>query len=302
MLFRRDGQSIVVHTPAKLNLFLEILAQRADGFHELETLMVSVDIYDTLSFTEEESAEIRLRCFNAGTRQAAVSPADALPAGRENIVVQAAELLRNSAGIERGVRIGLTKRIPSAAGLAGGSSNAAATLIALNRLWKLELSAGELFQLAAQLGSDVGFFLAATPAAICRGRGEEVEPLEMPFSLHFVIAKPASGLSTAVVYRHCRPAVVPRHVNDLADALKRGRFGRAANQLHNALQPPAFDLNDDVKRLADAFSELSVLGHQMSGSGTAYFGMCNNRRQALRAAAELRNRGVGRVFVAQCRP
>ena len=137
MRFRQVGPSLVVHTPAKLNLFLEILGKRKDGYHELETLMVAVDLFDTLTFTEENSNEIRLRCSLAGIRgqgptASHIRPGvdipeerpseDAIPTGPDNLVVKAARLLCEHAGVERGVRIDLTKRIPSAAGLAGGGT------------------------------------------------------------------------------------------------------------------------------------------------------------------------------------
>lgn len=304
MLFRQDGPSLVVHTPAKLNLFLEVLAKRPDGYHELETLMVSVGIYDTLSFTEQEdSDEIRLRCFQAGSRGSTrpLQPAE-VPGGRENLAVRAAHLLKDRAGVGRGVRIDLHKRIPVAAGLAGGSSDAAATLAALNRLWGLNLPAGELQELASQLGSDVSFFLERTSAAVCRGRGEVVEPLRLPLGLYFVIARPRSGLSTAVVFRHCTPAEHPRSVGELVRFLSEGRLGRAAGLMYNALQAPAETLNAELSELKSRFLELTVLSHLMSGSGTAWFGLCANRRQALAAAARLRAMQTAHVFVAQAGP
>ena len=307
MLFRRNGRSLVAHAPAKLNLFLEVLGERSDGYHELETLMVSVGIYDTLSFKPGRSDGIQLRCFNFARRAMTdhTPETDAscypIPAGSDNLVVQAANLLRQHAGVKRGVRINLLKRIPAAAGLAGGSSDAAATLLALNRIWSLKLPAVELQRLAAQLGSDVSFFVTGAPAAICRGRGEIVEPFSIPLALHFVIVRPATGLSTAAVYQHCRPSERPRSVRHLADSLRAGRLGRAARSLHNALQGPAEQLSTEVRRLRTRFSSLSVLGHQMSGSGTAYFGVCAHRRQALSLAARLRAERIGSVFVAQCR-
>ena len=141
MRFRRVGPSLVVHTPAKLNLFLELLGKREDGYHELETLMVAVDLIDTLTFTEEDSNDIRLQCSGLGTGKHGSAPiepdpastdagGEGIPLGSDNLVVKAAQLLREHAGVERGIRIALTKRIPSAAGLAGGSSDAAATLTA----------------------------------------------------------------------------------------------------------------------------------------------------------------------------
>jgi 4-diphosphocytidyl-2-C-methyl-D-erythritol kinase len=293
---------LVVEAPAKVNLFLEILAKRNDGFHELETLMVSVDLYDTLVFMEGQSERVTLRCVDAGSQEGTDFAGEkSFPGGRDNLVVQAARLLREYTGVKNGVRIDLVKRIPVAAGLAGGSSDAAATLMALSRLWNLRLSAVELEQLALQLGSDVGFFLSPSVAAICRGRGEKIEPLCLSDQLHFVIARPPTGLSTAVVFRNCSIPDTPRQVEPLAAALRQGNLGRAVSHLHNGLQLPAEKLNPDVQRLRSIFSQQPVLGHLMSGSGTSYFGLCANRRQAIQVAARLRLQHVGRVFVAQSR-
>ncbi|MBT6155145.1 MAG: 4-(cytidine 5'-diphospho)-2-C-methyl-D-erythritol kinase [Planctomycetaceae bacterium] len=300
-LIRRQ-RSLVVETPAKLNLFLEILAKRADGFHELETLMVSVGLYDTLSFSEEASGQIRLSCFAAGSNCGAkLRAADKLPSDGNNLVVRAARLLRDHTGVSHGVRIELQKRIPAAAGLAGGSSDAAATLMALNRFWNLDLSHGLLTELASQLGSDIPFFLCRSAAAIGRGRGEVIEPVRIPLGLYFVIVCPDDGLSTALVYQHCRPASKPRSVETLVDALESVRLSRAGQLFHNALQSAAEDLNAGVSQLCNRISRQPVLGHMMSGSGTACFGLCENRPQAIRVAARLRAARIGRVFVARCR-
>ncbi len=313
MRFRRVGPSLVVHTPAKLNLFLELLGKREDGYHELETLMVAVDLFDTLTFTEEDSNDIRLQCsgLGAGKRGSASSGAaqasadsdgEGIPVGSDNLVVKAAQLLREHAGVERGVRISLVKRIPSAAGLAGGSSDAAATLMALNRFWNLGLGVLELQRLASHLGSDVAFFVDGTSAAVCHGRGEIIEPLDVPLGLHFVIVRPRTGLSTALVYKHAQVPANKKSVHELAVALRAGRIGVAGRLLHNGLQPPAERLNPEVHRLQTLFSRLPVVGHQMSGSGTAYFGLCDSARHAQSLAGRLRGARVGRVWVAQGRP
>jgi 4-diphosphocytidyl-2-C-methyl-D-erythritol kinase len=318
MRFRRVGPSLVVHTPAKLNLFLELLGKREDGYHELETLMVAVDLVDTLTFTEEDSNDIRLQCSGLGAGKRGSAPGsfaslgaaqasadgdgEGIPVGSDNLVVKAAQLLREHAGVERGVRISLVKRIPSAAGLAGGSSDAAATLMALNRFWNLGLGVLELQRLASHLGSDVAFFVDGTSAAVCHGRGEIIEPLDVPLGLHFVIVRPRTGLSTALVYKHAQVPANKKSVHPLAAALRAGRIGVAGRLLHNGLQPPAERLNPEVKRLQSLFSSLPVLGHQLSGSGTAYFGLCESARQARSLAGRLKGARVGRVWSAQGRP
>jgi len=298
MRIRHTRHSLLVQAPAKLNLFLEVLGKRTDGFHELVTLMTSVRLYDTLRFDDDPSGQITLRCHDALS-------AETVPTGEDNLVVRAARLLQEQAGIPRGATIDLWKRIPSAAGLGGGSSDAAATLSALNRLWELHLSLAELSVLAARLGSDVPFFLGRSTSAICRGRGESIEPVEIPSGLWFVIVRPPSGLSTAEVYSHLQgsrqsnssPGVQTR-VGNLVRHLQRGRWGRAAASLHNSLQVPAEQLSNDVVRLRAEFARQPVCGHLMSGSGSAYFGLCAGRRQARHIAARIRAARIGRVFAA----
>lgn len=304
MRLRRSGQCWVVHTPAKLNLFLEILGKREDGFHELETVMVTVDLYDTLVLTEESTPEISLRCHDAGFAPRMESPpnmgtSEQVPDGRDNLAVRAAELLKAETGVCRGIRIDLFKRIPAAAGLAGGSSDAAAVLFALNRIWQTGLSRDELQRLASRIGSDVGFFLSPCPTAICQGRGEVIRPLSAPLRLHFVIAKPASGLSTAEVFRHCSPEDSPRGSMSLIESLQRGDLNTAGRRIFNSLQPPAEALNTDVREMKAAFTGLSLAGHMMSGSGTAYFGICRHRHEARTVAARLRSLGHSRVYVVE---
>lgn len=298
MLFHEANGSLAVQAPAKLNLFLEILGKRSDGFHELETLMVTVDWYDTL-VVRDQPGPIRLMCRQAGQRSD--DGGSGIPTGDDNLVVRAARLLKESTGHSGGAEIHLVKRIPMAAGLAGGSSDAAATLWALNRTWRTGLTNEELRELAAKLGSDIPFFLADRPAAVCRGRGEQVEPAPLPAGLCFVIARPSGGLSTALVYRHCRPSPHPRTAGDLVRKFQSGRLQDAGSLLHNALQEPAERLSPEVSQLKSLFSQQPVMGHLMSGSGTAYFGLCSHRRQALQIAARLRAAGVPHVAVVQTR-
>src|SRR5438067_3423529 len=159
----RVTDALVVETPAKVNLHLEILARRPDGYHDLETLLVAVSLYDTLEFRPDRSGALTLTCNRPD-----------LSCGPDNLVLKAAAALRRHSGYSGGAAIHLTKVIPMQAGLAGGSSDAAATLSGLNRLWNLGLEKDELARLGAEIGSDVPFFFAA-PAAWCTVRGEIVE-------------------------------------------------------------------------------------------------------------------------------
>lgn len=303
MLFQQhEPTSLIVHAPAKLNLFLEVLGRRADGYHELETLMIAVDLYDTLSFTEISTeapdGAIDFRGAFASRQPQSGIP---LPQDANNLIVKTVQLLKRETGCRRGVQIGLIKRIPLASGLGGGSSDAAATLIALNRLWQLDLTNEELHRLAAQLGSDVNFFLAPSGFAICRGRGELIQPLSFQHHFHFVIARMHEGLSTAQVFAQCKPASIAHSAMHLIDGLQSGNATGAAQYLYNALQPPAEGLKSELGELKAKFNELPVLGHSMSGSGAAYYGWCANRKLAQAAAARLRSRGVPFVVTVQSR-
>lgn len=299
MLFQPSIRSLTVLAPAKLNLFLRVVRRRPDGFHDLETVMTAISIFDTLLFEPIDSPEITLRVVMTAPRNRNSAPAELIPTGPENLVVRAARMLKEYAGTKQGAQITLIKRIPSAAGMGGGSSDAAATLAGLNRLWKLGGSRNELLELAGRLGSDIGFFLGGTSTAVCRGRGELVQPLQLPMGLHFVVARPASGLSTPAVFKHCHPGISDRSVDEFIAALQRPGLGKMVRLLLNDLQSPAELLNDQVRDLRERFAELPVIGHQMSGSGTSYFGICTSARHASTLASRLRAVGVPWVQVAR---
>lgn len=302
MLCRVQTTEVLVAAPAKLNLFLKVLGKRPDGFHELETLMVSVGLYDSLRLTLDPTGTLALKCHDAGPVYPGDPRREMPPADDRNLVLRAAALLRETTGTTQGARLELVKRIPLAAGLAGGSSDAAAALVGLNRLWRLELSDRELHDLAARLGSDVPFFLCSATAAICRGRGEIIEPQRLPLPLHFVIARPRRGLSTAEVFRHCRASQVAWSAAHLSEAFLRGALDRGLRYLHNSLQEPAERLCGEVTTLKSWFARQAFAGHMMSGSGTSYFGVCRSRRQALQLAHRLQATRLGDVFVARSRP
>jgi len=302
MRLRRNGHLWAVETPAKLNLFLEVLGKRSDGFHDLETVMVTFGLFDSLLFEADPSGGLSLTCRTANEAYRSGRDRSDIPAGPENLVLQAAGLLRSVKGCRLGCRIHLLKRIPAAAGLGGGSSDAAATLFALNQIWKLELSRETLMSLGAKLGSDVSFFLAGTSMAVCRGRGEQIEPLFFAPRLHFVIARPAVGLSTPQVFRHCRPEANPRGAARLVHSLRRGDLRDCRTTMFNSLQQPAEQLCPELKPLRESFEKLSLAGHMMSGSGTSWFGVCRHRGEAMRAAARLRASGLSHIYVAGSPP
>src|SRR5262245_21005354 len=242
MWIERYADDAVVWAPAKVNLYLEILGKRADGYHELATLMVAVRLYDTLVFKDEPSGVLELH-----------SSDPALSTGSDNLVMRAAQLLRDHTGCRKGAVMRLVKRIPMAAGLAGGSSDAAATLAGLNRLWRLGLEREDLTALAAQLGSDVPFFFHM-PAAWCTGRGEQVNPLRLGRALELVLVCPPLGLSTAEVYRHAVVPPEPQTGVEIRQAAAAGDIEQIGRRLHNRLQPAAEKL---CPRIAELHARLA---------------------------------------------
>jgi len=289
----RSPSGWVVHAPAKLNLFFEVLAKRDDGFHEIETLVYPINLLDTLYFKEDSSGQIMLGCERvSGVWGPRGSGLGDVPSGAENLAVRAAQLLKRRAAVPNGATLRLVKRIPSAAGLGGGSSDAAASLAAANAAWELGWSQAQLARLSAELGSDVPSFFASGPA-ICRGRGELVEPAADLGMLHFVVVRPPVGLSTAEVYQACRPAAPARRLAPLLDALARGDLAAAGRLLFNRLESAAKKLSPWVNRLGHELARMDCLGHQMTGSGTCYFGLCRHARHARRVAGRLQARGIG---------
>jgi 4-diphosphocytidyl-2-C-methyl-D-erythritol kinase len=299
MHLHRSASGWVVQAPAKLNLFFEVLAKREDGYHEIETLVYPVSLYDTLYFREEPGGEIKLHCERvSGVWGPRGSGLGEVPLGTDNLVVRAAELFRQRAGLPRGASLRLVKRIPSAAGLGGGSSDAAAALAAANAAWGAGWTSARLAQLGAELGSDVPSLFASGPA-VCRGRGEKVRPVAAAGMLHLVVVRPPGGLSTAEVYRACRPAPRPRPLAPLLAALARGDLAAAGRLLFNRLESAAEKLSPWIDRVRREMARLDCLGHAMSGSGTCYFGLCRHARHARRAARRLEARGIGVAFAVQ---
>lgn len=289
MLTECQNGTLVRWAPAKVNLFLEVLGRRPDGYHEIATLLVAVTLYDTLEFKEEAGGETRIETDDPS-----------LPAGPDNLIWRAADALRRHAGRLGGFRVQLRKRIPAAAGLGGGSSDAAATLLALNKLWRLGLSLMELQTIAAEVGSDVPFFVT-DGAAWCTGRGERVEPVAILRPLWLVLACPRSGLSTAEVYKHVRVPENPVVGQDVRRALACGEVDKLAGLLHNQLEAATKELCPEVGAVLDRLARLGVPGRLVSGSGSSTFALCRDRQEAFRVARELSgDAGAGdgpRVFV-----
>ncbi len=238
-----------VPAPAKLNLFLHIVGRRADGYHLLESVFMLIDWCDTLHFD--------LRADSAISREDLTTP---LPA--DDLITRAARALQALSGTTYGVHIGIAKHIPEQAGLGGGSSDAASTLLALNRLWGLGLSLAQLQQVGLQLGADVPFFLNGHNAWVS-GIGEQVTPITLP-PARFVVVKPGDGLQTGRIFSHPalkRDTKTATILDFAADAFD---FG------HNDLQPVAELLCPSVKQAIAWCGERGLNG-RMTGSGSAVF-------------------------------
>ena len=316
MNLRQNESTRTVQAPAKLNLLLEVIGRREDGYHELESLLVPVRLCDSLSFTPRPPLgrgrpgriDLRMRTVRAPRDSVEVTGIPP-PLGAENLVVRALELLRQRSGCAAGAVVDLVKRIPVAAGLGGGSSDAAAALRLGNRGWRLGWNRGRLAALAAELGSDVPFFIGSG-AAICRGRGERVEHLPGVFPLDVVIIKPPEGLDTPLVYRRFDTLVEDgkdryadsseSRLEALVRTLRRGAVTELGQWMGNRLQAAAANLSPWIERVRTACARLDFVGHQLSGSGIAYFGVCRHAQHARRLATILRTRQLGRVYVTRC--
>ncbi len=287
------SKELIREAPAKLNLFFEVLGKRPDGYHEILSLACPVSLCDTLGFLPDSKPEIEF-VFES---ESGFSVTEDIPRGSENLAVRALSLLREKYGITSGGRLRLVKRIPSQAGLGGGSSDAASALSLGNEAWNLGLDCGELAAIGAELGSDVPLFFAEGPV-LCRGRGEIIEPVRDWPRLHFVLLKPPAGLSTAKVYAavgqsHDREI---RAVEPVLEAIRQNDLPLFGTMLFNRLEEAAASIWPDFQQLRDSLRDCDCPAVRMSGSGTTFFGLCRDQAHAETAAAALRGKKLGNVF------
>ena len=260
----RQARSLTLRTSAKVNLVLEVLGKRADGYHELSTVLQAVDLFDRLVLEEDEAFALR-------------TTDPELPTDDANLVVRAARLLREAAGVNRGARIVLEKRIPVAAGLGGGSSDAAATLWGLNHLWRLGWGRERLAGLAAELGADVPFFLGGG-RILATGRGEQLKPLPASPAMSLVLVKPRFPLSTREVYARVPPGLRDdgSRTSRLVRALASRDSSRVAASLYNVLEAVVEPAYPEITRIKQALLSAGALGSVMSGSGPTVLGVARS--------------------------
>jgi len=268
---------------AKVNLTLDVLYKRPDGFHEIETIMQSINWYDVLELSRTDG---EVTFFTESTE---------VPSDQRNLAWRAAVLLKEEAGCCYGAYINLKKFIPVAAGLAGGSADAAAVLIGLNRIWKLGFSRHRLAFIGKNIGSDVPFCVFGG-TALARGRGERITPLKVVPRLSLVLVKPAFGLSTAEVYRKFsgtgpggKRDNVRVDTKGMIRAIESGDSLSVARLLANTLEKTAIQIRPEIALIKKSLLRAGALGAVMSGSGPTVFGIFENHEQAKMAVKKLVN-------------
>jgi 4-diphosphocytidyl-2-C-methyl-D-erythritol kinase len=280
-------ESLVIRAPAKVNLCLKIIKKRADGYHEISTIFQKVGLFDEVSLHKTAAPGISLTVDNPN-----------VPADRTNLVYRAAELMMSHCGDNGGVAIKLCKRIPAGAGLGGGSSDAAAALDGLNRLFELGLSPHNLHEHAISLGADVPFFLSPWPTACATGVGELLQQAKLRPKLWFVIVFPRFSISTAWAYatfskdiiltNQRKNIILHNSIDDLAQV-------RAL--LHNDFEQVVIPRYPEIAAIQKSLMLAGAEGALLSGSGSSVFGVFGNREVCQKAAAQLSESLTGKVFM-----
>jgi 4-diphosphocytidyl-2-C-methyl-D-erythritol kinase len=283
---------VKIRAPAKINLRLRVVGRRADGYHLLDTIILPVSLYDEI--------EIRKRRM-AGAKKSAdelieISCDDpAVPAGEENLAYRAAQLIMKKIRAAQAVHIHIRKRIPLGAGLGGGSTDAAATLVGLSRLLNLRLPAAKLEKIALLLGADVPFFVRARPAR-ARGIGERLSPLSGLPRMWCVIVYPGFPVSTAWAYRNLAPKLTKPIVNtSITTSLK--SFEKLSSLLENDLESVTLKRYPEIAVLKQKLLREGAPRVLMSGSGSSVFGIFASRGAALSAFERLRKEKGARAFL-----
>ncbi|MGO9244329.1 MAG: 4-(cytidine 5'-diphospho)-2-C-methyl-D-erythritol kinase [Verrucomicrobiia bacterium] len=279
---RQGTAPLTVFSPAKINLYLRILGKRPDGYHEIETLMLPLGFGDEITLRPHKDG-LMLECDNPS-----------LPTDDSNLALRAARQLAERCGVKRGAKIALTKRTPLAAGLGGGSSNAAAVLLGLKQLWGLQADDSILHELAAGMGSDINFFMAGG-AGLCRGRGERIEAIPCKLSASVLLVNPGFGISTKWAYEtwakaaaESRLTVSPPQVSLLLRALAEDDLAGVSRCLFNSLEAPSIRKFPVLELIKNAMRDNGASGALMSGSGATVFGLFADPKAAEKSALRVR--------------
>ena len=268
---------LYVKAPAKINLTLDVLYKRPDNYHEVEMIMTTVDLADRIGLEPRTDGQIKI-----------ISTDRFVPNDERNFAYQAAKLLKDTYGITEGVSIKIDKEIPIAAGLAGGSSDAAATLRGLNEMWNLNLTMDELAEHGAKIGSDVSFCIYGG-TALATGRGEKIKELSAPPTCWVVLAKPKIGVSTADVYGGLKlEGIKHPDTKQMIEAIETQDYELLCKCLGNVLETVTFKLHPEVITIKEQMQRFGADAVLMSGSGPTVFGLVDSETRATRIYNGLR--------------
>ncbi|MCP4649335.1 MAG: 4-(cytidine 5'-diphospho)-2-C-methyl-D-erythritol kinase [PVC group bacterium] len=276
---------VTLQAPAKINLFLEVLGKRKDGYHNLNTLFLKLQLFDKISLTPAKSG-ITISCAHPQ-----------VPASSDNLVWKAANLFRKFSGVEQGVHINIKKNIPVAAGLGGGSSDAAATLIGLNKLWGIKAQKQDLLRIGKKIGADVPLFLIPDVAAVGKGRGDRLSPVPLLKKMWIVLIIPAISVSTKEIFGNL-PIGLTNKRNDvklLIHALREADPAIIGKYIYNRLETVTFRKHKALATIKRKISALGVRAVLMSGSGSVIFGIVKTREEAMCIKRRLQD--CGKVMV-----
>lgn len=263
--------------PAKINLTLDVLYKRPDNYHEVEMVMTTVDLADRIGLEPREDGLIKI-----------VSADRYVPDDHRNFAYQAAQLLKDTYGVTHGVNIHIEKEIPIAAGLAGGSSDAAATLRGLNKLWNLNISIDELAELGAKIGSDVSFCVYGG-TALATGRGEKIKHISAPPPCYVVLAKPKIGVSTADIYGGLKiEGLEHPNTKQMLHAIETNDYDLVCASIGNVLETVTLKLHPEVVTIKEQMQRFGADAVLMSGSGPTVFGLVDSESRAARIYNGLR--------------
>lgn len=270
--------SISLKSRAKINLSIDVIGKREDGYHIVEMIMQTIDLYDDIKLKELEEDNIIIK-----------SECSYIPLNEDNIVYKAAKLIKEKMDIKKGIEIFIKKNIPVAAGMAGGSSNAAAVLVGLNELWKLGLSKDELRDLGLKLGADVPFCIEGG-TALAEGIGEKLTYIKgINKDVNILVCKPDIFVSTKEVYQSLDIKNIEKRPDNklLIEKLKNDDIVSVSNNMVNVLEEVTSKKYSDIKVIENIISKNGAIGTMMSGSGPTVFGFFDNEEKAKRARVEL---------------
>lgn len=282
--------SITLKSRAKINLSIDVLGKRQDGYHLVEMIMQTIDLYDLIEINEKDNDQITIK-----------STSDEIPLDCNNLVYKAANLIKKTFNINKGVEIHIKKNIPVAAGMAGGSSNAAAVLVGLNKLWNLNLSNQQLEKIGLKLGADVPFCINGG-AVLASGIGEELTPIKgLTKDVCILVCKPDLFVSTKEVYECIDSKDIDKRPNNkfLIECLKNEDTRQLAENMFNVLEGVTMDKHPVIQQIKDIMTNNRALGAMMSGSGPTVFGLYENREDAVKCKAILEKQ-FKQTFVVAC--